>query len=87
MRVGEITDGSNTPKQQAAYLRKHASYLGFREGPDGTRERFYIHEDQGFIVTEYGNDHEKIIAGVRTCPAKVARVLMNVNNFLVHFGE
>lgn len=85
MRLGEITDGSNTPKQQAAYLRKHASYLGFREGPDGTRERFYIYNDQGFIVTEYGNDHEKIIVGVRTCSAAEARILMSVAN--VHFGE
>lgn len=85
MRIGEITDGSNTPKQQAAYLRKHASYLGFREGPDGTRERFYIYNDQGFIVTEYGNDHEKIIVGVRTCSAAEARILMSVAN--VRFGE
>lgn len=85
MRLGEITDGSNTPKQQAAYLRKHASYLGFREGPDGTRERFYIYNDQGFIVTEYGNDPEKIIVGVRTCSAAEVRILMSVVN--VHFGE
>lgn len=85
MRLGEITDGSNTPKQQAAYLRKHASYLGFREGPDGTRERFYIYNDQGFIVTEYGNDPENIIVGVRTCSAAEVRILMSVVN--VHFGE
>lgn len=84
-RIGDITNGVSTPKQQASFLRKKAHYLGFREGPDGTRERFYIYEDRGFIVTEYGNPPEIIVANVRTCSKQEAQIIMSVKN--VKFGE
>ena len=85
MRMGEITNGANTPKQQAAYLKKRAHYLGFREGPDGTRERYYILGDKGFIATEYGNDHEIIITNVRACSKTEAELIMGCKD--LQFGD
>lgn len=85
MRIGEITDGCNTPKQQATYLKKNAHYLGFREGPDGTRERYYIFNGKGFVVTEYGNEHEIAIANVRTCSPKEAHLIMMAKD--LQFGD
>lgn len=85
MRMGDITNGTNTPKQQAAYLKKHAHYLGFREGPDGTRERYYVFNEKGFVVTEYGNDHETVIANVRTCSKQEAMIIMSAKD--LKFGD
>lgn len=85
MRIGDITNGSNTPKQQSTYLKKHAHYYGFRESPDGSRERYYVYKDKGFVVTEYGNEHEIVIASVRTCSVKEIKLIMMAKNLV--FGE
>ena len=85
MRLGDITNGTCEPKEQAKYLSRHAHYYGFRESPDGSRERYYDLKGKGFIVTEYGNEHEKIIANVRSCSVKEIKLIMMAKD--IEFGD
>lgn len=85
MRMGDITGGTNRAKDKARFLSRHAHYYGFREGPDGSRERYYVREGKGFVVTEYGNEHEKIIANVRTCSKEEVELIMMAKN--LKFGD
>lgn len=84
-RLGDITAGTNQAKDKARFLSKHAHYYGFREGPDGSRERYYVYKDKGFVVTEYGNEHEKIIADVRTCSKDEVELIMMAKD--IKFGD
>lgn len=84
-RLGNITAGTNTAKDKANFLSKHAHYYGFREAPDGSRERYYEYDDKGFVVTEYGNEHEKIIANVRSCSVKEIKLIMMAKD--LKFGD
>lgn len=83
--MGNITAGSNTAKDKAKFLSKHAHYYGFRESPDGSRERYYVHKDKGYVVTEYGNEHEKVIAAVRSCSADEVKLIMTCKD--LKFGD
>lgn len=84
-RLCNITAGTNDNKDKAKFLSKHAHYYGFREGPDGSRERYYIYNGKGFVVTEYGNEHEKVIANVRTCLPDEVILIMTCKN--LQFGD
>ena len=84
-RLGDITAGTNDNKDKATFLSKHAHYYGFREGPDGSRERYYEHGGNGFVVTEYGNDHEKVIVNVRSCSVKEVKLIMMAKD--LKFGD
>ena len=85
IRMGDITAGTNEAKDQAKYLSHHAHYFGFRESPDGSRERYYDLDGKGFVVTEYGNKHEKIIVNVRTCSVKEIKLIMMAKD--LNFGD
>ena len=85
MRMGNITNGINTAKDKARYLKMHAHYLGFIESPDGTRERFYTTSKNGYIVTEYGDGTDKIIVSVRKCTKDEAEIRMAVKD--IKFGD
>jgi len=84
-RFGNITNGVNSPTDQAKYLSLHAHYYGFRESPDGSRERYYDFDGKGFVVTEYDSDNSVIIANVRTCSVNEVKLIMMAKN--ISFGD